>query len=113
MGGRVSKFLAAPQRNLEACPNVGSVNPFRHLLDELNDLLDRDDEPTDDTQALHQLRADVEDKLAHERPADEDPEKHSELVDTLQEAEDRFQAAHPRLTQAIQQALRSLSDAGF
>jgi hypothetical protein len=93
------------------------VNPFRHLLDELNELLDRDhsddESKTEETAALHQLRADVEDKLAHERPADEDPEKHSELVDTLQDAEDRFQAQHPRLTQAIQQALRSLSDAGL
>jgi hypothetical protein len=93
------------------------VNPFRHLLDELNELLDRDrddaDEPTDDEEALHQLRADVEDKLAHDRPADEDPEKHSDLVDSLQEAEDRFQANHPRLAQAIQAALRSLADAGL
>lgn len=92
------------------------MNPFRHLLDELNELLDRDrddDARTDDQDALHQLRADVEDKLAHERPADEDPERHSALVDALQDAEDRFQAEHPRLTQAIQQALRSLSDAGL
>lgn len=96
--------------------SVGVVNPFRHLLDELNDLLDRDsdDETTaEDTQALHRLRADVEDKLAHERPADEDPERHSQLTDSLQDVEDRFQANHPRLAQAIQQALRSLSDAGF
>lgn len=92
------------------------MNPFRHLLDELNEILDRDrsdDEPAGDAEALQQLRADVEDKLAHERPADEDPERHSALVDTLQDAEDRFQAAHPRLTQAIQQAMRSLADAGF
>jgi hypothetical protein len=94
------------------------VNPFRHLLDELNELLDRRadedaDDPTGNSEALHQLRADVEDKLAHERPADEDPERHSALVDTLQDAEDRFQADHPRLTQAIQAALRSLSDAGL
>ena len=92
------------------------MNPFRHLLDELNELLDRDhddEKSAEDTDALHQLRADVEDKLAHERPADEDPEKHSQLVDSLQDAEDRFQAQHPRLSQAIQQALRSLSDAGL
>ena len=94
--------------------SVSGVNPFRHLLDELNDLLDRGDErPAEDEEALTQLRADVEDKLAHERPADEDPERHSQLVDSLQDAEDRFQAEHPRLTQAIQQALRSLADAGF
>ena len=96
--------------------SVGAVNPFRHLLDELNELLDRDrpdDDETGETEALHQLRADVEDRLADERPADEDPERNSALADTLQDAEDRFQADHPRLTQAIQQALRSLSDAGF
>ena len=92
------------------------MNPFRHLLDELNEVLDRrsaDDVVEDDQEHLHQLRADVEDKLAHERPADEDPERHSALVETLQDAEDRLQAEHPRLAQAIQQALRSLSDAGL
>lgn len=95
------------------------MNPFRHLLDELNEVLDRrhadnaEDGEQDDQEHLHQLRADVEDKLAHERPADEDPERHSALVETLQDAEDRLQAEHPRLAQAIQQALRSLSDAGL
>ncbi len=95
------------------------MNPFRHLLDELNEILDRHpsdgdtDNALEDSEALHQLRSDVEDRLAHERPADEDPERNSALADTLQGAEDRFQTAHPRLTQAIQQALRSLSDAGF
>ncbi len=94
------------------------MNPFRHLLDELNEILDRrhsDDEndAVADEEALAQLRSDVEDKLAHERPADEDPERHSALVQVLQDAEDRFQADHPRLTQAIQTALRSLSDAGL
>jgi chromosome segregation ATPase len=93
------------------------VNPFRHLLDELNEVLDRhqrDDETQEREQEhLQQLRADVEDKLAHERPADEDPERHSRLVESLQDAEDRLQAEHPRLSQAIQQALRSLADAGL
>lgn len=92
------------------------MNPFRHLLDEINELLDRpshEDEAAGDEESLHQLRADVEDHLAAERPADEDPDRHSRMADTLADAEDRFQAAHPRLTQAIQQALRSLSDAGF
>ncbi|HUR73142.1 MAG TPA: DUF4404 family protein [Sporichthya sp.] len=95
------------------------MNPFRHLLDELNEVLDRRpsdgdaEDATGDDDALHQLRADVEDKLAHDRPADEDPERHSYLVNSLQEAEDRFQANHPRLAQAIQTALRSLADAGF
>ena len=92
------------------------MNPFRRLLDELNDVLDRepsDDQPDVDQEHLHQLRVDVEDKLAHERPADEDPERHSALVETLQDAEDRLQAEHPRLVQAIQQALHSLSDAGL
>lgn len=90
------------------------MNPFRHLLDELNEVLDRRqrDEAADD-EHLQQLRADVEDKLAHERPADEDPERHSRLVEALQDAEDRLQAEHPRLAQAIQQALRSLADAGL
>jgi hypothetical protein len=92
------------------------VNPFRHLLDEINEILDRpsrDDEAVQDEESLHQLRSDVQDHLAAERPADEDPERHSHMADTLADAEDRFQAEHPRLTQAIQQALRSLSDAGF
>lgn len=94
------------------------MNPFRHLLDELNEIIDRRrDDDTDeiaaDDDALHQLRSDVEDHLAAERPADEDPERHSRMADTLNDAEDRFQADHPRLSQAIQQALRSLSDAGF
>jgi ElaB/YqjD/DUF883 family membrane-anchored ribosome-binding protein len=90
------------------------VNPFRHLLDELNEVLDRrqHDEAAED-EHLQQLRADVEDRLAHERPADEDAERHSRLVEALQDAEDRLQAEHPRLTQAIQQALRSLADAGL
>lgn len=97
--------------------SVYTVNPFRHLLDELNEILDR--APSDDTvdsgddHGLHQLRTDVEDRLAHERPADEDPERNATLADTLQDAEDRYQADHPRLAQAIQQALRSLADAGF
>ncbi len=91
------------------------MNPFRHLLDEINDALDRHrpGHEEDDQEQLRQLRAEVEDKLAHERPADEDPERHSALVETLQDAEDRLQAEHPRLTQAIQQALRSLADAGL
>ena len=99
------------------------MNPFRHLLDELNEVLDRHqrDDETPEQERLHQLRADVEAKLAHERPDndddgeddDEDPERHSRLVETLQDAEDRLQAEHPRLSQAIQQALRSLADAGL
>jgi hypothetical protein len=91
------------------------VNPFRHLLDEINDVLDRrgDEEPAEDEQALQQLRADVEDHLAHERPADEDPERKSRLAASLQDAEDRFQADHPRLTQVISQALNAISDAGL
>lgn len=91
------------------------MNPFRHLLDELNEVLDRRqrDDETSEQDHLDQLRADVEDRLAHERPADEDPERHSRLVESLQDAEDRLQAEHPRLSQAIQQALRSLSDAGL
>lgn len=91
------------------------MNPFRHLLDEINEVLDRHqrDDETQEQERLHQLRADVEDKLAHERPAEEDPERHSRLVESLQDAEDRLQAQHPRLSQAIQQALRSLSDAGL
>lgn len=95
------------------------MNPFRQLLDEINELLDRNPSEdqgttsTEDTESLHQLRADVENRLAHERPADEDPERHSHLTGALQDAEDRFQAQHPRLTQAIQQALRSLADAGL
>ncbi len=91
------------------------MNPFRHLLDELNEVLDRrqHDDQTPDQEHLEQLRADVEEKLAHERPADEDPERHSRLVESLQDVEDRLQAEHPRLAQAIQQALRSLADAGL
>ena len=55
------------------------MNPFRHLLDEINEALDRHpaDDRTDDQEHLHQLRADVEQKLADERPADEDPERRS------------------------------------
>lgn len=92
------------------------MNPFRRLLDELNEILDgreSEDRPDADQEHLHRLRADVEDQLAHERPADEDPERHSEFAQTLQDAEDRLQADHPRLVQAIQQALRSLADAGL
>ena len=91
------------------------MNPFRRLLDELDEILDRHSaaDETKERAELHQLRAEVEDRLAHERPADEDPERHSRLVESLQDAEDRLQAEHPRLSQAIQQALRSLSDAGL
>lgn len=99
------------------------MNPFRHLLDEINEALDRRsahdaadeaaDNAADHQEHLHHLRAEVEGKLAEERPADEDPERRSQLIDTLQEAEDRLQAEHPRLAQAIQQALRSLADAGL
>lgn len=95
--------------------SVRAVNPFRHLLDELNEILDR--APAEDADGpddgLQQLRADVVDRLAEERPADQDPERDATLADTLQDAEDRYQAEHPRLVQAIQQALVSLADAGF
>lgn len=91
------------------------MNPFRRLLDEINELLDdrADEEPLADSEALQQLRTDVEDHLAAERPADEDPERRSRLVESLTDAEDRFQAQHPRLTQIISQALNAISDAGF
>ncbi len=91
------------------------MNPFRRLLDELDEILDRHDadEATDNGESLSELRAEVADHLASERPADEDPEKHSRIVEILENAEDRWQTQHPRLAQAISQTLRSLSDAGL
>ena len=94
------------------------MNPFRRLLDELDEILDRRDADAEDgtdegADSLSELRAEVADHLAHDRPADEDPEKHSRIVGILEDAEDRWQAQHPRLAQAISQTLRSLSDAGL
>gem|GEM_PF-4770794 len=57
---------------------------------------------------MEELRSDVEDRLANS-----DPERHRHLVASLKRAEARLEVGHPRVAQAIQQALQSLSSAGI
>jgi hypothetical protein len=78
---------------------------IRHLLQEISVAMGRAKD--EDREELTRLRGAVEERL--ERPDDDD---HG-LIDSLEKAEIRFEAEHPRLAQSIQQVIQSLSSAGI
>lgn len=99
-----------PRRQSQAGSLGGVEDDLRRLLTELSAAIDRTQTGYPDREELARLLAAVEQRLQKEEaPAEE----HHRLLDSLRAAEGRFEAEHPVLGSAIQQAIQVLSSAGI
>jgi hypothetical protein len=88
---------------------VSGVEPnLRQLLDELHSAIERTQEGPE-REELTRLVDAVERRLG----GDADAERHGHLVDTLRQAELRFEADHPVLGATIRRVIDTLSAAGI
>ena len=83
-------------------------NHLRHLLDEISAAIGRVTHH-DDREELTRLQGAVEGRLDG-RAGEYD---HPCLLDSLEEAEIRFEADHPTLAQSLRQAIQGLSSSGI
>lgn len=79
---------------------------MRHLIQEISNALGGAKD--EDREELTRLRGAVQGRL--EGSGGDDPRG---LVDSLERAEIRFEADHPRLAESIRQVIQSLSSAGI
>lgn len=82
---------------------------LQRLLQELSAAIDRTREGDENREELIRLLSEVERRLKTDVSEDE----HHGLIDTLKEAEVRFESDHPVLGRALQQAVQALSAAGI
>lgn len=82
-------------------------NHLRHLLDEISAAIGRA-KHDEEKEELTRLRGVVEERLA---TVEEDERRG--LLDSLEQAEIRFESEHPTLTASLRQAIQALSSAGI
>ncbi|MGH2578756.1 MAG: DUF4404 family protein [Actinomycetota bacterium] len=82
---------------------------LRRLLNELSAAIERTQANDEDRAELVRLLAAVEHRLGVDVPG----EDHRRLIQALRTAEVRFESDHPRLGDALRQAVQALSAAGI